>query len=883
MASLPEHLGQLRQTLLDAPPDAPLVTALDGNDAGAVLRALSGDLDGPAAEVWRLLTGLAGEAVGDAWQLNLPSGVEIGPGAMPVIPVLAPDAVLRLAVAGGRWDAPGGAGALSMRALELEVDLGKTRIALRAAGLLLEARDPTGILKTLGFGALGIGGDLGAIVDASGFRFTGGSQHGVELAASSPLPLTDPRFGLGWDPDRSQLALTASFSGKALGMTAVVDKVGVSFSLPGGTPTLRAKAPDGIGLSLDASSGVSGGGFLGVRGDSFGGMLHLDVGPVEVTAFGLLNPDPFSLIIVMAAEFNPGIQLSFGFMLSGVGGVIGINHRVDQAALSQMVQQGTVDQLLFPHDPVASAPAILSTLANVFPREQGSAVFGPLFRLTWGPVIPLITADLGVIVQLPDLQFVVIGRVRIALPAPDLAIVDLRAAITGHLDPALGLVEINVSLANSRVTGYPISGGLVIRVQTSGDGEMIFSAGGFHPRYTPPANLPVPQRLEIKLADSALLQITFRGYFALTSGSVQAGARLDLVAGTDDLGLTGTLGFDVLLQWSPSFGFSAHVYASLGFNFLGETVCSVSLDVVLEGPSPCWHIAGRATIKIFFAKVSFGVDESWGRQDERALPAPDVVGAVRRALERPEAWAPLMPTGAAGILRLRVPAAGEELTARVHPLGSLSVRQEVAPLNTPITRFGAAPLPAPTTLEVVAVNVAANLLAPAKRDRFAAGQFFTRSEDEQLTMPAFEEFDSGVTVQSAGTTVSPSARTVSMMYEDKTIRGGDEDGAARFRLFEEHWMDHALAHGAVGRSDVHAERTRFIATNERTVDPVTAAARAAAQRPVAVDTRTGLARSLPGVAGASTHAEAAHALAVAVAADPQLRGTVAIAAAWELA
>jgi hypothetical protein len=116
VASLPEHVGRLRQTLLDAPPDAPLITALRGNDAGAVLRALSGDLDGPAAEVWRLLTGLIGEAVGDAWQLNLPSGVGIVPGAMPVIAALPPDAVLRLTVAGGRWDAPGGAGALSMRA-----------------------------------------------------------------------------------------------------------------------------------------------------------------------------------------------------------------------------------------------------------------------------------------------------------------------------------------------------------------------------------------------------------------------------------------------------------------------------------------------------------------------------------------------------------------------------------------------------------------------------------------------------------------------------------------------------------------------------------------------------------------------------------------------
>jgi hypothetical protein len=416
-------------------------------------------------------------------------------------------------------------------------------------------------------------------------------------------------------------------------------------------------------------------------------------------------------------------------------------------------------------------------------------------------------------------------------------------------------------------------------VQTSGGGEMILSAGGFHPRYTPPAGLSVPQRLEIKLADLPILQISFRGYFAITTGSVQAGARLDLIAGSDDLGLSGTLGFDVLLQWEPSFAFSAAIYASLGFKFLGATICSVNLDVVLEGPSPCWHVAGSASISIGpFLSPSFGIDESWGRQDERALPAPDVTGAVMRALSRPEAWAPLMPEGAAGILRLRVPGAGEPAPPRVHPLGRLTVRQEVAPLNTAITRFGASPLPAPTTLAITA-EPGGGLAKTPKTDLFAAGQFFTRSQDEQLTMPAFEEFDSGITVESAGVKPSPDPRSVAMMYEDKTIRGADGGGAGHFRLFESHWLDVAVTSGAVGRSAVHAQRTRYLATNPLGPGPL----EDGAQRPVAIDTRTRAVVALAGVDGARTYAEAAHALAAAVAANPGLRDTVALASAWELA
>ena len=172
----------------------------------------------------------------------------------------------------------------------------------------------------------------------------------------------------------------------------------------------------------------------------------------------------------------------------------------------------------------------------------------------------------------------------------------------------------------------------------------------------------------------------------------------------------------------------------------------------------------------------------------------------------------------------------------------------------------------------------AGLGASAKQDRFAAGQFFTRSEDEQLTMPAFEEFDCGVTVESAGVRPSPTDRPVTMMYEDKTIRGAAQNGGLRFRLFEDDWVHLAVGHGAVARSAVHAGRAAYVATNPPPLGPVDDAA----QRPVAIDTLSRAVVSVPGVDGARTHAEAAHALAAAVAADPGLRGSITLAAAWEL-
>jgi hypothetical protein len=458
--------------------------------------------------------------------------------------------------------------------------------------------------------------------------------------------------------------------------------------------------------------------------------------------------------------------------------------------------------------------------------------------------------------------------------------VDLRAALAGIVDPGRGLVDLSMSLSGSRVSGFAVSGGLVIRIQTGGDGEFLFSAGGFHPRYIAPSDLAVPQRLEIKLADLPILQITFRGYIALTSGSVQAGARLDLVAGDEDTGISGTLGFDVLLRWSPSFAFTAVLHGSFALRAGGATICSVSIDVILEGPSPAWHVAGSASVRLLFIKVSFHVDESWGRQTEPALPPPDVVGAVVRALSRPEAWAPVMPEGSAGILRLRAAAPGEPSPPRVHPLGRLVVRQEVAPLNTPITRFGSAPLAGPTKLEIAA-QPGAGLGSGATRARFAAGQFFTLTDDQQLTQPAFEEFDAGVSVQGGAPTTSPTVRAVAMVYEDKTIREADGNGNGngngdlgllRFGLFNDSMLSVAVTNGAVARSDVHAARSRYVADA-----PPTAAVRGDADRLVAIDTRTRAIVAIAGVDAARSHAEAAQALGASTE-----RHTVTLVSAWEL-
>ena len=94
---------------------------------------------------------------------------------------------------------------------------------------------------------------------------------------------------------------------------------------------------------------ITGGGFLSIdsaRGE-YVGILQFEIAEfVGVTAIGLLNtknPDGtpgFSLLIILTADFGPGIQLGFGFTLNAVGGLLGLNRITLFDPLMQAVRTG---------------------------------------------------------------------------------------------------------------------------------------------------------------------------------------------------------------------------------------------------------------------------------------------------------------------------------------------------------------------------------------------------------------------------------------------------------------------------------------------------------------------------------------------------------------
>ncbi|MFJ7249766.1 DUF6603 domain-containing protein [Kitasatospora sp. NPDC098652] len=789
----------LRTALGELTPGALLgrLTALGADQGGRLLPAL--------------VTVLA-QAIGQTaptWHLDVPGALRVDASQVGLLaPALPADLVFALSVGAFRI-APG----VEVRdgitlTLTAPADATGAGLVVRIGGLSLSPPGDALLALLLPAGGPLFEGDVTARADAGGVSFDGGGRSGVALPLKSVPPLLKaPSLYLA--PRADAVRLTLSFGASVAGLAeATVEGVGAEVAVADGAVTVTPVAADGLGVRL-ALGPAKGAGYLRHDGDRYAGALALGLGVVDVKAFGVLHTSPFALLAVLSAGFDPPIELGLAFTLNAVGGIVGVGYAIDRDGLAAAVQGGQLDRVLFPADPVAAAPQILTTLDSVFRPRPGSIVVGPMFRLGWGRPVSFLTADIGLVLELPSAVIALLGRLRVALPAPQAPVIDLRAAIVGIVDAAHGLVELTADLGGSRLLLAPIEGGLALRVKSGDDATFILSAGGFHPRFTAPPGFPVPRRLSIAIADSAFVKIVFTGYFAVTPATVQAGASLTAVIGTEDTGVSGRLGFDALVRWEPSFGLVLDLYGSFHLRFAGASLCSVDLKVLVEGPTPCWHVAGRASVSLFLFDVSFPFDEHWGcTGTATAPPPPDVAGRLLQAVTDPRSWAPVPPPDAGALPTVQPDAQGAAL---LHPVGLLRLSQRVVPLGVPITRFGPGRLPAPPPTFTVAVAFASGSgTSVPVTEQFARADFFDLTDDEKLTQPAFEPLCSGAELAPpAGTGAAP-RRSVDMVYQTIVV-GGDPAVTPNGWRIEEPALTAALGHGAVALSALYAERTRYTA------------------------------------------------------------------------
>lgn len=510
--------------------------------------------------------------------------------------------------------------------------------------------------------------------------------------------------------------------------------------------------PRGVGMVIDASV-VKGGGFILNDPDNgrYAGILQLKIGDiVTVTAIGLVTtrmPDGakgFSLLVILTATFPP-IQLGVGFTLSGLGGLLGLNRTMNVQALRDGVRTGVLDSILFPVDPVARATKVISDVESVFPVAAGRFTIGLMVRLGWGSP-RFVTADVGIIVALPmPLLIALIGRIGIVLPDPKAAVVVLQLDVVGILDFGRKELSIDATLHDSRIAIFDVYGDMAVRIGWGESPAFLISIGGFNPRFVPPPGFPQMRRLTIALATSDNPRVRLETYFAITSNTLQVGARLDIHAQLDAgvIGLFAAdayLGFDALVVIYP-FEFVVDLSGGIVIKRNGAAFIGAELLLTLYGPQPL-RAVGYAEVN-FLGKHRIPIQITVGSEPiAEAVAAVDPLAALLDALGRAESWSSLPPPTEPGVSLREQPA---DAAVLAHPMGTLAVRQRVVPLGVVIDRYGGAPLEGGSrsyslAYQVGGVNVRSGT---PLRDAWAPGDLFTLTDDEKLSRPSFQQLVSG--------------------------------------------------------------------------------------------------------------------------------------------
>jgi hypothetical protein len=756
----------------------------------------------------------------------------------------------------------GGGSRLTAKSIEVEAGLefsaGATGSGASGNGFVRAAINQARTVISLGGGdsftqSLTKGGSLESSFDvsasyslATGFHFAGSaileiklpvhiSLGGVHLdGLSIAVPISS---GSNTIPIQIGTTVSAQFGP----FSALVDRIGleldVSFPDGGGNlgimemPFPKFLAPTGVGISIDGGA-VHGGGFLSFEDHRYSGVLELSVFAVTVKAFGLIEtqlPDGspgFSFVIVIIAEFTP-IQLGFGFTLLGVGGLLGVNRSVNEKGLSDAARTGSLEHVLFPHDPVHDAPAIIHDLATIFPAAKDHFIFGPMAKLGWGTPT-LIRADLGIIIEFPGPRIAVLGVLRMQLPDPKEAIVQLQMAVAGLLDFPAKKASLDASLFESTVAGYTVTGDMAFRLQWGDNAKFLLSIGGFNTGFSPPAPFPDLRRVSIDLGVSGNPSLVASGYFAVTSNTAQIGSSIQLHASGYGITVDGWMGFDVMFVFSP-FSFDASISAGMRVSFHGHGF-GITLRGNLTGPTP-WHLKGRVCVSILWWDACLPIDVTFGRRAPAALPAVDpwlgdnevpIVG-LAEAISDARNWEGSGLPGEFTVVTLA--AASTANRTPIDPLGSATLRQKVAPFNRKLEKFGEyKPVghdrfglgPGVGSVSVV-IDPVLNTTEQVDevevvQDDFAPGHFMQLSNAQKLSLPSYVPMDAGVAVAADKISLGSSdAKTIE--YVTKFI---DDDGTVHDDV--KHPLDDAQLKAFLKRSPAALGGSRRTGTERFMLD-----------------------------------------------------------------
>ncbi len=498
--------------------------------------------------------------------------------------------------------------------------------------------------------------------------------------------------------------------------------------------------PRGIGLSLEAGP-VDGGGFLQIISDrEFAGGLQLKILGVGAFAYGLYKAlsggDPSVVVLIGIRLPPPGVQLGFGFAISGFGGLVGINRRADTDLLRERLASGAAGDVLFNDDPMKNAPKLLGDMARFFPDEAGIFLIGPTLQLNWASILKL---DLGIFIELPGPRKIFLaGSARLVLGSEEFALVYLRMDFVGGIDLTKSLIFFDAALINSHVLGiFRITGGVALRIAYGDNGYFLFTVGGFHPSFHPGA-MELPQVARVGVSVSlGPVWLKQEMYLAITSNTFQLGSRTEAGIDIGPISAHGWFGFDALIQFKP-FYFVASIDAGFDVEVSGVSLCSVRVSGELSGPGPL-VLKARASVRLLFVKVSGNVTlELSSNPPEHVVAIPDLPAHLRGELSSPDNLR--MEGEDPAVVFAPRPGAGK----LVSPVGQLVWEQKRAPLARAIEKVEGVNLDGWHTLSVTG-GLAAGLEKP-EHDWFGVGTYLNLADSEALNTSTFVQEQSGLRV-----------------------------------------------------------------------------------------------------------------------------------------
>ncbi|MEO7361075.1 MAG: DUF6603 domain-containing protein [Gemmatimonadaceae bacterium] len=738
-------------------------------------------------------------AFGNVFDIYIP----FGDGTLPLTAQAgAVNPFVKFGITSGKPDAPafrfGDADGTRLDVYETEFGIEVTdqnasvHAALRNAEIIIVPGDGDSFLREVAGDGAKVRFSVGFIADDDGgFRLDGGTGVKATLTPGRSISglLTVHHLEIALGPSSTGgdfgLELSGGFTAQIGPISATVDRIG--FKLDADRRDngnfgpfhldLGFKAPNGIGLSLDAAF-VRGGGYLYVdpANSEYAGALELTFGKFSLKAIGAITVknDKWSLLLFVYGQFPP-VQLGFGFTLDGVGGMIGVRHRVDLPALTAGMKTGAFDDILFPAHPVDDAPRILNRLRTLFPTSPASLTIGPMVDLGWGTP-RIIFIRLAVLFQIDNVfesgdvkltRIVLVGQLRVEIgktkPDAKVSVVKLLVDILGYWDFEQQTYGFLAVLRDSKIAGINIGGGLGVWGDYGEHPKFLLAAGGFNPRFkdVPAAIDGAIPRLSAAFSINRF-KLVLDGYFAITPGTVQFGVNLKAIAKIGPVDIKGDIGFDVLVYRTPSTHFIADFHVTVEILYHGHSLAGVKCVGTVEGPG-LWRIQGKVTFSLLWWDIDKSFDDAWGTAPQIAETATDVRALLITELDRHENWSAQLPSSRDAMVTL-APRSGETATL-AHPLGHFTFSQRVVPLGLAMERFDTAQVAGTRRFVVESFAIGNTTAVPVPvREQFARAQFVDVSEEDRLTRPSFEEMDAGVEFSSNTFTVG-NAVANDMSYE----------------------------------------------------------------------------------------------------------------------